>query len=148
MQNCFFVKHTLPKHQFKTRASGSTLGMIYETFSYLAHTHRHTHSAMCGSDTIETLFWVGPSGELMWVEPVVWVTEGRWGGLGSQISARGASSECGPSLQLLHSWPTRRKGKWIQHGPHITPYPPNNVTCSWCCNCSFRHFVEISDIIS
>lgn len=66
LKNCFFVECTLPKHQFKTRPSGSTLGMIYETLPYLAHTHTptntHTYSTMCGSDTIEALFWTDPRG--------------------------------------------------------------------------------------
>lgn len=38
-QNCFFVKHTVPKDQFKAQASGSTLDLIYEILSLLAHTH-------------------------------------------------------------------------------------------------------------
>lgn len=41
-QNCFFVKHTVPKDQFKAQASGSTLDLIYEILSLLAHTHTQT----------------------------------------------------------------------------------------------------------
>lgn len=106
-QNCFFVKHTVPKDQFKAQASGSTLDLIYEILSLLAHTHTdmnkciHTRK-MCCSGTIEVLFWVGPPRELVWVGPVVLV-EGE--------GAPGADIESGLRPHLFHSKPKRRKGK-------------------------------------
>ena len=68
-KNCFFVERTLLKHQFKTWPSVSTLGMIYETLPYLAHTHTDKHTC------IQRDVWFRhnrsvvldrPSGKLVW----------------------------------------------------------------------------------